>query len=234
VQRRFLLPLAAVAAAGLLASGCGRQSAAVRVGDQSVSQQELFDELNLIVTDQDFRTITFGPEERTQLSSLQGTLGSKSYSQFMVSAVVNQRVEYLVAGDVLEENGIEVTSDDRDQIETAIDNALKDQAEQRGGQSRGAQGLPPAYREDIVEGLARLSVLQRELGPDEFQRQLTDALVNADVEIASHFGSWDPAQGGVVPPPGPLQAPGSGDSGGGGGNSGGGNSGGSGGGSGSA
>jgi hypothetical protein len=63
-------------------------------------------------------------------------------------------------------------------------------------------------------------VLQRELGDDEFQRQMTDALVNADVEISSHFGSWDPDRGGVVPPPGPVQAPGS-EGGNGGGNSGG-------------
>jgi hypothetical protein len=54
-----------------------------------------------------------------------------------------------------------------------------------------------------------LQVLQRELGDDEFQRQMNDALVNADVEISSHFGSWDPSRGGVVPPPGPVAAPGS-------------------------
>jgi hypothetical protein len=203
VHRRLLLPLAAATAAGVLASGCAKQSAAVQVGDQSVSQQELFDELELIVTDSDFRTITFGPEERTPLSSLQGSLGPESYSQFMIGAVVNQRVEYLVAGDVLEENGIEITDDDRAAIEDAIDQAL----------SKGTESLPPAYREDLIEGLTRLQVLQRELGADEFQRQLTDALVNADVQISSHFGSWDPDRGGVVPPPGPVQAPGSQDDG---------------------
>lgn len=199
MHRRLLLPLAAVSLAGLLASGCAKQSAAVRVGDESVSQQELFDELELIVTDEDFRNITFGPEDRTPLSSLQGTLGPKSYSQFMIGAVVNQRVQYLVAGQVLAANGIEITDDDRDAIESAIDQAL----------SQGTGSLPPAYREDLVEGLARLQVLQRELGDDEFQRQMNDALVNADVQISSHFGSWDPSRGGVVPPPGPVQAPGS-------------------------
>jgi hypothetical protein len=203
VHRRLLLPLAVVTAAAVVASGCAQQSAAVRVGDETVSQQELFDELELIVTDEDFRNITFGPEDRTPLSSLQGSLGPKSYSQFMIGAVVNQRVEYLVAGDVLEENGIEITDDDRAAIEDAIDQALN-----------GAESLPDAYREDLVEGLTRLQVLQRELGDDEFQRQMTDAMVNADVEISSHFGSWDPDQGGVVPPPGPVQAPGSEDGGG--------------------
>ena len=205
MHRRLLLPLAAAGLAGLLASGCAKQSAAVRVGDQSVSQEELFDELELIVTDSDFRNITFGPEDSTPLSSLQGTLGPSSYSQFMIGAVVNQRVEYLVAGDVLEENGLEITDDDRAAIEDAINQAL----------GNGGESLPPAYREDLVEGLTRLQVLQRELGDDEFQRQMTDALVNADVEIASHFGSWDPDRGGVVPPPGPVQAPGSEDDGGG-------------------
>jgi hypothetical protein len=206
VHRRLLLPLAAAGLAGLLAGGCAEQSAAVRVGDESVSQQELFDELELIATDDDFRSITFGSEDQTPLSSLQGTLGASSYSQFMVGAVVNQRVEYLVAGQVLEENGIEISDDDRSAIENAIDQALRN----------GAESLPSAYREDLVEGLTRLQVLQRELGDDEFQRQMTDALVNADVEISSHFGSWDPDQGGVVPPPGPVQAPGSeGDNGGG-------------------
>jgi hypothetical protein len=211
VHRRLLLPLAAAGLAGLLASGCAKQSAAVRVGDQSVSQRELFDELELIVTDEDFRSVTFGPEDQTPLESLQGTLGPRSYSQFMVGAVVNQRVRYLVAGDVLEANDIEITEDDRSVIDGTIDEALED----------GAGSLPPAYREDLVEGLARLQVLQRELGEDEYQRQMADALVNADVEISSHFGSWDPEQGGVVPPPGPVQAPGSEGEGDGGGDSGG-------------
>ena len=216
MHRRLLLPLAAAGLAGLLASGCAKQSAAVRVGDESVSQQELFDELELIVTDADFRSITFGSEDQTPLSSLQGSLGPKSYSQFMIGAVVNQRVEYLVAGDVLEENGIEITDDDRAAIEDAIDQALRN----------GSDSLPTAYREDLVEGLTRLQVLQRELGDDEFQRQMTDALVNADVAISSHFGSWDPDRGGVVPPPGPVQAPGSeGEGDGGGSNSGGGSGG---------
>ena len=210
MHRRLLLPLAAVAAAGLVAGGCAQQSAAVRVGDQTVSQQELFDELELIVTDSEFRGITFGPEERTPVASLQGSLGPKSYSQFMIGAVVNQRVEYLVAGDVLADNGIEITDDDRASIEDAINQAL----------SGGTESLPATYREDLVEGLTRLRVLQRELGDDEFQRQMTDAMVNADVEIASHFGTWDPDQGGVVPPPGAVTAPGS-ESDGGGGDSGG-------------
>jgi uncharacterized membrane protein YgcG len=230
VHRRLLLPLAAVTTAAVLASGCGKQqSAAVRVGDQSVSQQELFDELELIVTDDAFRTITFGPEDRTPLASLQGTLGPESYSQFMIGAVVTQRVEYLVAGDVLEDNGIEITKQDRVPIENAIDEALK-----RGGGN--IKSLPPAYKEDLVEGLTRLQVLQRELGDDEFQQQMRDALTSAHVEIASHFGTWDPERGGVVPPSGPLQAPGSQDDGSGGGSNGnsGGGSGGSGGGSGSA
>jgi hypothetical protein len=228
VHRRLLLPLAAVTTAAVLASGCGKQqSAAVRVGDQSVSQQELFDELELIVTDDAFRTITFGPEDRTPLASLQGTLGPESYSQFMIGAVVTQRVEYLVAGDVLEDNGIEITKQDRVPIENAIDEALK-----RGG-GKGIKSLPPAYKEDLVEGLTRLQVLQQELGDDEFQRQMSDALTSAHVEIASHFGTWDPDRGGVVPPSGPLPAPGSQDDGSNGGSNGN-SSGGSGGGSGSA
>jgi len=222
VHRRLLLPLAAVTAAAVLASGCGKQqSAAVRVGDQSVSQQELFDELELIVTDDAFRTVTFGPEDRTPLASLQGTLGPESYSQFMIGAVVTQRVEYLVAGDVLEDNGIEITKQDRAPIEDAIDKALK----RAGG--KGTRSLPPAYKEDLVEGLTRLQVLRQELGDDEFQRQMSDALTSAHVEIASHFGTWDPDRG-VVPPSGPLPAPGSQDGGSGGGTNGGGSGGGSG------
>ena len=143
----------------------------------------------------------------------------------MIGAVVTQRVEYLVAGDVLEDNGIEITKQDRAPIEDAIDKALK----RAGG--KGTRSLPPAYKEDLVEGLTRLQVLRQELGDDEFQRQMSDALTSAHVEIASHFGTWDTDRGGVVPPSGPLPAPGSQDDGSGGGsngNSGGGSGGGSG------
>ncbi len=200
VHRRLLLPLAAAVLAGLLASGCGKQSAAVRVGDESVSQQELFDELHLIVTNDQFRSITFGSEEEQPLSQLQGSLGPRSYSQFMIGAVVQQRVTYLVAGDVLAANDIEITDEDRAGIEAAIDQALDE----------GKESLPPAYLEDLVEGQARLMVLQQELDQDELQRQMSDAAARADIEISSHFGSWDEARLRVVPPPGPIRAPGSG------------------------
>jgi hypothetical protein len=194
VPHRRIVPLLAVAAALVGSAACaGEQSAALRVDDETVSSTELFDELELITTNDEFRAATVG--ENVPLSELQGTLRT-SYTQTFAAAILNQRLRYLLADEVLADNDLEVTDSDRDDIEREIDELL----------SGGAASLPDAYREDLVEGLARLSVLQEALGSQEAGVALREAAESADISVSSQFGSWNEDTLSIDPPPGPAGA----------------------------
>jgi len=193
VPRRRLLPvLAAVVAAGLVSTGCGaEQSAALRVGDQSVSQSALFEELEFITTNEDFRSALF---EGVQLSDMQGTLRT-SYTQPFVGAMLDRRLRFLLAGEALDANGIEITDADRTDIEQQLD------------EIPGADEMPAGYREDFVEGFARLSVLQSAAGDEaEINTRLREAAQSTEIVVNSRFGTWDADNLIIEPPPAPAGA----------------------------
>ena len=197
VPRRRLATLAAVLAiAGLVASGCDTQSAALRVGDESVSQSELFEEMQLITKDQGYRTLLQIPADVNE-SQLKGPVDG-SYSQNLVAFVLGNRVQFLVADDVLADHGIEVTDADREQVSNALDQQLPPGTK-----------LPDRLRDDLVEGATRLRLLQSKLG-DKARSALTQALAKADVTVNSRFGRWDADSLTVVPPEGAAEAPGTG------------------------
>lgn len=184
-----------MAAALVGSAACaGEQSAALRVDDETVSSTELFDELELITTNDEFRAATIG--ESVPLSELQGTLRT-SYTQTFAAAILNQRLRYLLADDVLADNDLEVTDSDRADIERQIDELMSE---------GGADSLPDAYREDLVEGLARLTVLQEALGSQDAGIALREAAESADIEVSSHFGTWNEDTLSIDPPPGPAGA----------------------------
>jgi hypothetical protein len=179
-------------AAGLVSTGCGtEQSAALRVGDQSVSQSELFEELEFITTNEDFRSALF---EGVQLSDMQGTLRT-SYTQPFVGAMLDRRLRFLLAGEALDANGIEITDADRADIEQQLDDIP------------GAEEMPAGYREDFVEGFARLSVLQSASGDEaEINSQLREAAQSTEILVNSRFGTWDADNLIIEPPPAPAGA----------------------------
>lgn len=189
-RRRIAKLIAAVAAAALLATGCGdKQSAAVRVDDETVSQSDLYQELHLIATNTNFRDVTLG--QGIDPKVLRGDLAG-SYSQQFVGSVLGQRVVYLLADDVLAKNDLHVTAADRQAIVDQLDQILPG----------GAGELPANYRRDFVEGLARLQVLQTELGTDQASLALREQAADSDIVVASQFGHWDADQLTVVPPEG--------------------------------
>jgi hypothetical protein len=187
-----------VAAAVLGSVGCGEQSAALRVGDETVSRADLFDELELITTNEEFRAITIG--EDVPLSELQGSLRT-SYTQNFVAAILNQRIRYLLASQALEANDLEVTGADRDRVVQQINDLLAER-----GVADGANSLPRAYRRELVEGLARLTVLEETLGGQEAGNALREAAQVTDIDVNSQFGSWNEDTLSIDPPPGPAGA----------------------------
>jgi hypothetical protein len=177
-RRRPTLLLAAVAAAGLAGAGCSEQSAALRVGDTTVSQSDFEDELDGFA----------------ELQGAEGVRGDArdSYTQEFVGAVLGQRIEFILAEQLFDEQGLDLTKDD-----------IAETAGQAGDQ---LDGMPRDLRDSLIEDVARRSLLVNELGQEEYSRALTDAADSTDIEVNSHYGSWDTEEYTVVPPEGPAGA----------------------------
>ena len=191
LNRRLAALGAALALVGLGATACSNssQTAALTVGDEHVTRSELFEELDLIVSDSDFRTAALG--QGIDANQLKGPLQG-SFNQQLVGSILDQRVRYLVADDVLRTKGVEITNDDRDAVKKQLDQLLP----------KGSKSLPERYRTDLVEGLARLTKLESTLGQEQAVTALNKAEATADIKVASQFGRWDRDQLRVVPPAG--------------------------------
>jgi hypothetical protein len=175
---RLTLLLAAIAAAGLVGAGCSEQSAALRVGDTTVSQSDFEDELDAFAG----------------LPNVEGVRGDArdSYTQEFVGAVLEQRIGFILTERLFDQEGLELTEDD-----------IAETAAQVGDQ---LDGMPRDLRDSLIEDAARQSRLTNELGQEEYSRALTDAVDSTDIEVSSHYGSWDADEFTVVPPEGPAGA----------------------------
>ena len=193
LNRRLASLLAAGMLVGIAVTGCADQSAAIRVDDVTVSRSDFEDELDLYFENDDLRSFVFGPAERDQL---RGELRD-SYSQEYVAVVAGLRVQFIVADSVLAAEGLEVTDEDRAGAEAEIAD----------GVPGGVSSLPEDRRADFVNDVATFRVLQGEL-QDGFTQAITDAYAEADISVRSQYGRWDPDELTIVPPDGPLTAPG--------------------------
>jgi hypothetical protein len=192
LARRLTPALAAVVVAGLAASGCASQAVGVRVGDNTYSQADMDGELDAYGENETL----FPPEQ----SNIHGELAG-SYSQDFASRMVTQRVLYMLVEAVFDDRGLELTANDRDETENAIESQMG---------SEGLDALPGEYRELLVDDEARARLLIEELGEEGLNSAVVDVARSQDIEVSSQFGDWDDQQLQVVPPAGASPAPGSG------------------------
>jgi SurA-like N-terminal domain len=174
----LLLLLPAIVAAGLVGAGCSDQQVAVKVGDTTVSQSDFEAELDAFA----------------ELQGRDGVTGelASSYTQEFVAAVLGQRIELMLAGQVFDERGLELTDDQISGVTAQAGDQL--------------DGFPRDLRSSLIEDVARRSGLLDELGQQDYNRALTEAADSTDIEVSSHYGSWDPEEYRVVPPDGPAGA----------------------------
>jgi hypothetical protein len=178
-RRRLTLLVAAIAAAGLVGAGCSEQSAALRVGDTTVSQSDFEDELDA------FAALPGGAE------AARGD-ARDSYTQEFVGAVLEQRIGFILTEQLFDERGLELTEDDIAATAAQVGDQLDD--------------MPRDLRDSLIEDVARQTLLANELGQEEYGRALTDAADSTDIEVSTHYGSWDTDEFTVVPPEGPAGA----------------------------
>lgn len=206
IRRPGLACVATVAGVALLtSSGCSEQAAAVRVGDSVYSDTDLQDEIEAYADNDEFweaLAARSGQDPEALRDELVRGEAPGSYSQRLVTQLVNQRVRFMLAELVLADEDIEVTAGD---LAAAEDRLAADP--EAGGLGEAFEAFPSRVREDLIAGIAALDVLQQELG-DDLRRVILDKSESVDIEVSSHYGRWDQDQLAVIPPEGPGEAPG--------------------------
>ena len=204
-NRRFVSLTVAITAACLATTACSpgdairEQSAAVRVDDATVSRNRFEDQLDLVYENDDLRSYLFAGVTREQLRPDGAPVGT--YTQQFVGAMAGLHVQFLVAEQVLDAEGIELTSDDRDAVVSELDQVL----------AGGADDLPDDARDDLVDGLAAFGRLRAEFEQDELGDVVTQFVGEATVVVNTRYGTWDAESLTVTPPDGPVSPPGGGD-----------------------
>lgn len=203
-NRRIASLLAATTVAGLAISGCGspstlvdEQAAAVRVNDATVSRGDFQDQLDEFYENDNLRSFLF-EASKEQLRPEGGAPGS--YTQQYVGAMAGVQVQFLAVAEVLDEEGIEVTEDDRAAVADEIGQRVEG----------GIDALPDDIADTVIEWFAGYDKLRSELGDEELNTALNEAVDDATIEINSRYGTWDRDQFRVTPPAGPAPAPGEG------------------------
>lgn len=182
---RFMITLAVVVAAGL-AAGCADQSVAIRFGDQTVSQDDFLDELEALAA-------RFGDDEPAQPGEYPRGELEGSYDQEFAAQVLTQRLAFMVFGRIFDDEGLEITDADRNQIRSELE------------LDPGFLELPEDYRARLVDDLLKRQMVQDALGPARLNETIRALLNSTDVEIHSRYGSWSTFEG-FMPPEAPLQA----------------------------
>ena len=195
LNRRLASLLTAVTVAGLAATGCAEQSAAVRVDDATVSRSDFEDQLDLFYENDDLRALLFDATK----DQLRGENAPRdSYTQEYVGALASVQVQFLVVAQALEDEGVELTESDRVAVIDQLGKSVPG----------GFDSLPAGLRDDLVDGFAGFDKLQTELGEEEFNVVVGEVVDASDISVSSRYGSWDRDQFAVTPPPGPAPAPG--------------------------
>jgi hypothetical protein len=193
VSRRLTALLAAPALAAVLASGCADEAAAARVGDTTISHDDLMTDVEALAGSPALLAAYQVPEDAVAGEADADT----SYSQEFVGFVLQQRIFNALIGQVADDEGFEVTDEDLEDAETEISNALA----QAGGD---IDDLSSSFREQLTEDIALGSLVEEELGSEAVQSTVSDLARETDIEVSSKYGSWDAAAGGLVPPEAPA------------------------------
>ncbi len=189
-MRRRLLTLVALALLGALSAACAEDVApAARIGDRTITEQELLDEV-----------AEWAANEQTQRSvDLRATASSSGYAMGPVVSILQERIVFEVTGPAFDDLGVEL---DDQMITDALTVLLGDPSQAESAFA----GFSQAYADEYVEELAKGIVVQGQLGDEGFVDLIRDA--TRDVEVNPRYGTWDPENISIVPPEGPRPAPG--------------------------
>ena len=200
----------AAALAGVLTSGCADEAAAARVGDATLSDNDLMDEVEALYGNEALWASSdaeAGQPEGTARKALVGD-AKGSFTQQFVGGVLQQRVTFMLVEKLFEAEVGELTDEDEAAAEEQLETRLEGFAE-----------FPESYREQQIQDYAKLIGVQTALGQQGFGEAMQQAIDKTDIEVSSRYGTWDAETFrttedlAVMPPAGPLPAPSSADAG---------------------
>jgi hypothetical protein len=189
---RRLLALVVTALALAAVTGCADDvSPAVRIGDTTISDDELFDEVAEWAGNEPLRT-------EFRLPAAEGQ-GIGTYSMDFTGQVLITRMQFEVHSRQFEELGLELSDDERADMRERLlgDPELT---------ARVLRSFSEDYGNRLVEDAARQFAVQQAMGA-EYEAWAAEALDPKDVEVSPRFGTWTftEAEGyRLVPPDGPI------------------------------
>jgi hypothetical protein len=188
VLRRLVPAVAAVLALGSGAGGCADDlSPAARVGDLTITHDELMDEVEQWTESPRLVELFLGaPPAPTE----------GRFDAQLVDVVLSNRISFEVYRAEFEARGLEVDDGLREEIRVGI---FQDPADS----AAVLEQLDPTFGDRLIEDIARQFVVQSALSDQLIQFE-DDAF--SDIEVNPRYGRWDAASRSVVPPEGPRQA----------------------------
>lgn len=210
LRARSALVLGVAAAVGVAGTGCADQSAAIRVGDDTVSEQDFVVEVETLRDNETVLQLIV--DSQATRADLVGELSDDSFRQPFVGYMVEQRVLLILQAQLAAQEGVEPSEADLDgvrgQVESELETAEVDIAD-----------LPESFVDQLVGDIAVNNALQ-ELPTEDIQEAFLELADTTDVELSSHLGEWDAESflaglqgqtqeaGAVTPPPAPQPASG--------------------------
>jgi hypothetical protein len=185
---RRLLVLPVVALVLVVSTGCAKDvSPAVQIDRQRVSDGELMDE----VSEWAHNPSAYPAEQLA-------THNPGTYPMELVTAILGQRIDLALHHDEFVARHLELTDDLRSQAVSALFQGDMATAQQALG------GFSTAYQKVYVDEITEQLAVEDALGAD-YQAWRTREYLEADIHVSPRYGTWDGANGQVVPPKGPAQ-----------------------------
>ena len=190
--------LLALLLVGLVAVACSpdEDTALTVGGDDVLTVGDLEDELQDMRGHHDFLTVV----------NARGAGSDTLRAGFVSEVVLTNHARVAVLDDELAELGIELTEDD---IAAGTELMATDLAN-AGQQALTPDELPPSYRQLLIDVYSRFSALAATFGDDpattlpQAGERLQELMLDAEVDVAGRYGSWNPEEGRIVAPEGPA------------------------------
>ena len=185
---RRLLALAVAALALFASAGCADDvSPAARIGDVTITNDELLDEVAAWVANPQ------AIDPATLDESAPGT-----YPLELVRQLLQQRLDFELHHIEFDALGLELDDNLREQALTTLfgDPSAADAA---------FEAFTDEFAAAFVDDVARQIAVQGELGDEGYTTWRTDAYRTTDIEVSPRYGTWDGTTGQIVPPTGPTQ-----------------------------
>jgi hypothetical protein len=179
--------VAGAALAMVLSSGCAEEAAAARVGDETISNEDLMAEVKALAGNKALLQ-QFQIDVKETKGEAEG-----SYSQKFVATVLVQRIGTMLIERALDDKDVEVTDADIAQADDTIDQALGAESDK----------LPEKYRKQLAHDVAVNNKLAEAFpSQSEASSALQKLAKEADISVSSRYGNWDPNQFTITPPVG--------------------------------